>query len=68
MANAPIEMISKSVVHTSIKTTEIYLDSIEKKNRLKLQDHLSLSYRCISIRRLKFRKNRFQVMIYTLFI
>ena len=33
MANVPIEMISKSVVHTSIKTTEIYLDSIEKKNQ-----------------------------------
>jgi integrase len=32
-ANVPIEMISESLGHTSIRTTEIYLDSFEKENR-----------------------------------
>ena len=46
-ANIPIEMISESLGHTSIRTTEIYLDSFEKENRAqvasllipKLQEH-----------------------------
>jgi site-specific recombinase XerD len=32
-ANVPIEMISESLGHTSIKTTEIYLDSFENDRR-----------------------------------
>lgn len=32
-ANVPIEMISESLGHTSIKTTEIYLDSFENEKR-----------------------------------
>ncbi len=46
-ANIPIEMISESLGHTSIRTTEIYLDSFEKENRAhvasllipKMQEH-----------------------------
>ena len=32
-SNVPIAMISESLGHTSIRTTEIYLDSFEKENR-----------------------------------
>ena len=32
-ANVPIEMISESLGHTSVKTTEIYLDSFENDRR-----------------------------------
>jgi integrase len=32
-ANVPIEMISESLGHTSIKTTEVYLDSFENERR-----------------------------------
>ena len=35
-ANVPIEMISESLGHTSIRTTEIYLDSFEKESRAQI--------------------------------
>jgi integrase/recombinase XerD len=35
-ANVPIEMISESLGHTSIKTTEIYLDSFENDRRAEI--------------------------------
>jgi integrase len=35
-ANVPIEMISESLGHTSIRTTEIYLDSFEKESLVQI--------------------------------
>lgn len=37
----PIEMISKQLGHTSVTTTEIYLDSFEKEQRSELSKHLT---------------------------
>lgn len=37
----PIEMISEQLGHTSVTTTEIYLDSFEKEQRLELSKHLT---------------------------
>jgi integrase len=35
-ANVPIEMISENLGHTSIQTTEIYLDSFESETRAEI--------------------------------
>lgn len=40
-AGIPIEMISEQLGHTSVKTTEIYLDSFEKEQRMELSKHLT---------------------------
>ena len=39
-ANVPIEMISENLGHTSIQTTEIYLDSFESETRAEISKHL----------------------------
>jgi integrase/recombinase XerD len=40
-AGIPIEMISEQLGHTSVKTTEIYLGSFEKEQRMELSKHLT---------------------------
>ncbi len=40
-AGIPIEMISEQLGHTSVKTTEIYLDSFEKEQRMELSKHFT---------------------------
>ncbi|MCH5599493.1 tyrosine-type recombinase/integrase [Niabella ginsengisoli] len=39
-AGVPIEMISENLGHSSIRTTQIYLDSFEKEQRLEAAKHL----------------------------
>ena len=40
-AGVPIEMISERLDHTSIKTTEIYLDSFEKDQKREITKYLT---------------------------
>ena len=39
-ANVPIEVISESLGHFSVKTTEIYLDSFESDKRAEISKYL----------------------------
>ena len=39
-ANLPIEVISEALVHFSVKTTEIHLDSFESEKRAEISRHL----------------------------